>query len=320
MLKTILVTGAAGFLGYFFCKELLKHDYQVIGLDNFFRGKRENIDSLLTYRQFIYHECDLSQDTNIASVRNLLTQHAVQIVIHLAAINGTQYFYDRPLFVLDQNIRITQTLVSALKDTSVRYLIYTSSSEVYGQPVTIPTSEEDPILLNILADRDSYAASKAIDEFYLRLLTEQQAIDCLIVRVFNLYGERMVGTRYGQVIPEFIRKLVNRETFTVIGNGSHTRSFCHVQDAAWALRQLMEKNATGIINLGNDQEISILQLAQMIHRLANKPFKPKFLPNRPKDIIRRCPNIQRLKTQLPQLRFTPLEQGLSQLLNKYIRS
>jgi len=314
--KTILVTGAAGFIGSFLCEELLSHQFSVVGVDNFFRGKFENISHLL-HQDFIIKDMDLSVSQNIKHLKHLITKHNITIVIHLAAINGTQYFYDQPFFVLDQNIKITQTLLSAILNTPVSYIIYSSSSEVYGNPLVFPTDEEQPVLLHPLADRDSYASSKAIGEFYLRLFATQHDLAFLNLRLFNTYGPKMVGTRYGQVIPEFIQRLLYEDQFTLLGDGSQTRTFCYVQDTVTAIRALMQKNMTGVINVGTDEEITILTLAKHLHALEHKNFHPIYLKGRPDDHPRRHPDISKLRAMLPTLEFTPLKTGLKNTLNFY---
>lgn len=314
MQRRILVTGAAGFIGSFLCEELISRQHFVIGIDNFFRGKKENLDSLKNQKNFLCEEIDLSQPENIESIHNLILKHNIETIFHLAAINGTQYFYDRPLFVLDQNTRMTQNLLLAIINTPVNYIAYTSSSEAYGDPQVIPTKESEPILLNTFADRDSYAVSKVNGDFYIRLFSKEQHIEFLILRVFNTYGERMIGTRYGQVIPEFVKRMLFENTFTIIGDGSQTRSFCYVKDSTWAMAELLEKKITGILNLGNDYEITILELAKKIHAIKNKEFNPTFLPGRPNDHKRRRPDISQLKSLLPKLTFTDLDTGLKKVI------
>jgi predicted GH43/DUF377 family glycosyl hydrolase/nucleoside-diphosphate-sugar epimerase len=315
-MKNILVTGAAGFVGSFLCEELIAHGNFVVGVDNFFRGSYENVRQL-SDNNFILEKLDMSLVEAIPSLREIIVRYKIEVVFHLAAINGTQYFYDNPFFVLDKNIKITQNLLEALANTSVKYLIYTSSSEVYGDPVIIPTSEKHLISLNAAVDRDSYSASKTIDEFYIRLFSNQHHLDCLILRVFNLYGEKMVGTRYGQVVPEFINRMLHEPQFTILGDGKNTRSFCYIKDATWAMRELMEKNITGLVNLGNDHEITVLALAKRLHKLQNLTFNPKFLPGRPNDHKRRRPDIRYLRSLLPNLRFTDLTSGLKKVIAYY---
>ncbi|MBP6918374.1 MAG: NAD-dependent epimerase/dehydratase family protein [Legionellaceae bacterium] len=313
---TILITGVAGFIGSFLAEHLIEGGYKVIGVDNLFRGKLENIQHLpKTHFEFL--KLDLSQAKHIKRIRDLLLKHHITTVFHLAAINGTQYFYDKPFFVLDQNIKITQNLLESTLETQVKYIIYTSSSEVYGEATQFPTPETHPISVHEDIDRDSYAASKALGEFYVRLFSQLHQIDYLILRVFNIYGERMVGTRYGQVIPEFINKMQSPEKFTIIGDGKQTRSFCYIRDLIYILKTLMQKQTTGLMNIGNDDEISIAELAQNLHQLAGRAFEPTYLSGRPNDHQRRKPDLSHLRRVLPELVFTPLEKGLIRTLAFY---
>src|SRR3990167_3264408 len=254
----ILVTGCAGFIGSFLTEALIKEGHHVTGMDNFFRGKRKNLDSLKNNPNFELIEIDLSERSTVKTIRLALINKKIDVIYHLAAINGTQYFYDHSTQVLDQNIIITKNVVEAMDNTGVKKIIYTSSSEVYGEPMIVPSPETHPILLNANADRDSYAASKAMGEFYVRLYANNQKKDWLILRVFNMYGPRMVNTKYGQVIPEFIHRMRTEKEFTLIGDGHHTRSFCLVHDAIRLLLMLDKQNVTGFLNLGNPEEISIL--------------------------------------------------------------
>jgi nucleoside-diphosphate-sugar epimerase len=247
----------------------------------------------------------------------MLVEDGTEAVFHLAAINGTEYFYDASWMVLDVNVRATQALLDALEGTGVRYIAYTSSSEVYGEPIQVPTPETHPVLLNAEADRDSYASSKAMGDFYVRIGAKKLGIPALAIRVFNQYGPRMVGTKYGQVIGEFVTRGLNEPEFTMIGDGSHTRSFCLVTDGANIMVDLFEKGVTGFINLGNDNEISILELAKRIHEKLGRKFEPVFLPERPHDHRRRCPDLARLREELPELQLTDLDRGLDITIESY---
>ena len=225
----------------------------------------------------------------------LITEEKPELMFHYAAINGTKYFYDIPYQVLNDNIKMTQNVLTACINSTVEKIIYASSSEIYGEPLKIPIPETHPILLNVHTDRDSYASSKAISEFYIKLFAKENNIDFLMLRIFNTYGPHMDTSEYGQVIPEFISKMFKEKEFTIIGDGKQTRSFCYVTDHTRIVRKLTENISNEIINVGNDIEIKIIDLAEMIHKIENKTFKPKFLPEREYDHKRRCPNISKLK-------------------------
>jgi len=301
-----LVTGAAGFLGSHLCDELLEKGYEVVGIDNFFRGKYENVNSAVEF-----HEIDLSLETVIPSLRLLM--EAVDVVFHYAAINGTEYFYDIPTKVFNDNIEITKNVLSSIKGTGVKKVIYTSTSEVYGDNPPLPTPESHMIQLNIFSDRDSYASSKSIGEFYVKYYCQEYDIDYLILRPFNTYGPRMDNTKYGQVVPEFFRKLKD-DKFTMIGDGTQTRSFCYVSDHTKLAVMLSESISNDVVNIGNDEQVTILELAKKIHDLNSINFNPVFLPPRDYDTQRRQPDISKIKKQFPDYKFLNLTNGLRSLM------
>lgn len=316
-MASVLVTGAAGFVGSFLCEALLRRGHRVAGVDNLFRGRAENLAEAEKSGKFSLHRLNLTEAESSSALNELLKACDVEVVYHFAAVNGTQHFYDRPQFVLDWNTRITMRVMESLRGSPVQKIVYASSSEVYGDPDIVPTPESHPIKLKALADRDSYAASKAFGDFYTRLSARDLGLDYLIVRIFNTYGERMVNTQYGQVVPEFIRKCRLEPRFEMIGDGSHTRSFCYVGDTVERIVSLAESGDQPVYNVGNDEEISILALAKSIHELIGRPFEPRFLPARPDDHKRRCPDISLMKAALGNPRSTPLEEGLSRTIAWY---
>lgn len=313
----ILITGGAGFIGSFLVDYFLEKGYNVICIDNFFRGSRTNIDKAVLNKQFRLYDYDLTDINASILLNELIKTHNIEAVFHLAAVNGTEYFYDASFKVLNDNILMTQNIISALDGTQVQYVMYASSSEVYGDPIIIPTPENHRIILNSYADRDSYASSKAIGDFYFRLFSEKSKIPTTIVRFFNQYGPRMVKTKYGQVIAEFIQRCRNEDVFTILGDGSHTRSFCYIDDSIKILDKLFDIKFNGVINVGNTHEISIGDLALLIHQIYGRKFEPKYLPARPNDHSRRCPDISLLKSVVPELIFTNLEDGLRLSANYY---
>jgi nucleoside-diphosphate-sugar epimerase len=310
----VILTGAAGFLGSFLSEELLANDCEVIGIDNFFRGKKEYLPN---HKNFKFYELDLV--TEKEKISDIVKKDKPKIMIHYAAINGTKFFYDIPYKVLNDNIRMTQNILNACNSSTIEKIIYASSSETYGEPQKIPTPETHPMLLNVHTDRDSYASSKAICEFYVKLYAKKNNIDFLILRIFNTYGPHMDTSEYGQVIPEFINKMFNDEEFTIIGDGSHTRSFCYVTDHTRLARLLMEKVSNEIVNVGNDKEIKIKELAKQIHELENKEFKPKFLKGREYDHTRRQPDISKMKKLINDFPKIDLENGLKNTIQEFKR-
>ena len=301
-----LVTGAAGFLGSHLCDELLDRGYKVVGIDNFFRGKKENVPF---HPNFDFYEIDLTEKE---SLKSIVERHKPDVLFHYAAINGTEYFYDIPTKVFNDNIEITKNVLTDIKGSSVKKVVYTSTSEVYGDNPPLPTPESHMIELNIFTDRDSYASSKAIGEFYVKYYCKEYNMDYLILRPFNTYGPRMDNTKYGQVVPEFFRKLQDKE-FTIIGDGTQTRSFCYVDDHKRLAVMLSENVSNDVVNIGNDEQVTILELAEKIHNLNGLTFSPKFLPPREYDTQRRQPDSSKIKGCFSGYKFVNLKQGLRSL-------
>ena len=313
-MKTALVTGAAGFIGSHLTDKLLSIGYKVIGIDNFFRGNKENLPN---HDNFSFYELDLTE--NVEQIKQIVDRHNPDILYHYAAINGTKYFYDIPYDVFNNNILITQNMLQAIKGSSVKKIVYASTSEAYGNNPPLPTSEKEHILLNIFTDRDSYSSSKVIGDFYVKMFAKQNNLDFLILRIFNTYGTRMDNSEYGQVIPEFIRKVNNSEDFTIIGDGLQTRCFCYVEDHVDLTVKLADLASNEVVNLGNDNLISMIELAKTIHDLSNQEeeFTPVHLPSRDFDTLRRQPDLSLLKTYIPEHKYISLSDGILKCIKWY---
>jgi nucleoside-diphosphate-sugar epimerase len=302
----ILVTGAAGFLGSHLVDYLLSEGHDVVGIDNFFRGKIENLP---THPKFKLYNWDMTSTFNW-----LISNEKPELIFHYAAINGTRYFYDIPFKVLTDNNKITENLLLACEGVdSVKKIIYTSSSEVYGPTPTLPTLETHDIVLNSLADRDSYAVSKAVGEFQVRIWCERNGVEHLILRPFNTYGDRMVAGGYGQVVPELINR-INEESFYIYGDGTQTRSFCFVDDHIKIAYELAKK-ATGIYNIGNDSQITILELTKKICEVYGVEREIEFKEAWTYDTKWRKPSLDKLKQIIGDYQYISLEDGLKILKN-----
>jgi len=308
----VMVTGAAGFIGSFLSERMLAEGYEVVGIDNLFRGKLENIEHLKSNPNFSFHTTDIRD----GGIEELFEN--VNLVFHFAAINGTQHFYERPLDVLDVNVKGTINVLECAARQKVDKFVYASSSEVYGEPAYFPTDESHPIVLpNVTNPRYSYAASKTIGEYYTSWYGHVHGFSYLISRIFNVYGPRMDTTSYGQVIPEFIRKLLLEPEFTIIGDGSHTRSFCYVVDLVDLLFRAAQRVDNDTLNLGNPEEMTVFELAEHLHRIGGKEFKYKLLPAREGDSKRRLPEVSKARKMLDYGQQKPIDEGLRLTIDYY---
>ncbi len=316
-----IVTGGAGFIGSYLMEELIERGISVTAWDNLFRGKLENIQPLLkAENRFV--QLDLSEYENIKEMAQLILEDRPEFIFHYAAINGTQYFYDIPAQVLEVNAAATYHLMLALRAVKQRApeyrckVIYASSSETYGEPFSLPSKETDVTYVNVEHIRDSYAAAKLIGEFYVKLISEELGFHYTILRLFNVYGPRMVGTKYGQVIPEFIQRLSEGEyPLNIYGNGEHKRSFCYVTDnMRMTVDMALSDGADGVYNIGNSREISIRELAEIIMMKMGKKPAFHFLPERVGDHKRRCPDTAKLHGVIGAQEYIPLEDGIDRML------
>lgn len=316
-----IVTGGAGFIGSHLMEELVSRGFSVTAWDNLFRGKLENIAGILNEEnRFVL--LDMADFSAISEMARLILEERPELIFHYAAINGTQYFYDIPAQVLEVNTAAVYHLMLALREVKRAAsdyhcrVIFASSSETYGEPFSLPSKETDITYVNIEHVRDSYAAAKLVGEFYVKLIGEELGLDYLILRLFNVYGPRMVGTKYGQVIPEFIQRLSGGEyPLNIYGNGEHMRSFCYVSDnVRMTVDAALKAVPNGIYNIGNDREVSILDLGTLIMRQMGKEPRFNFLPEREGDHKRRCPDTAKLCGAIGPQSYVTLEDGIGRML------
>lgn len=321
MKNTILITGGAGFIGSHLAEKFQKEGYLVIIIDNLFRGSLNNIETLIQ-NGAIFHKLDLLEEGDLIAIFDLIKNYEPSIILHYAAINGTQYFYDIPQLVAEVNSIGTYNLMKCIQKVKLDKNIYrptigfASTSEVYGEPFEIPSSETATTHVRIDQIRDSYAAAKLMSEFYIKLFSESTGVDWMIYRIFNVYGPRMIGSKYGQVIPEFINRLKQGEyPLNIFGDGQHMRSFTYIDDHVEMIYKLVlfsKKNE--VYNVGNVNEISIIELAEIIMNLMNLDPKFIFLPEREGDHKRRKPTIEKLINQIGPFTFMNLKNGLMEMI------
>ena len=316
-----IVTGGAGFIGSHLAEELISRGFSVTIWDNLFRGTIKNIVHILN-EENRFVKLDMALAGSVPQMTELLLKDRPSIVFHYAAINGTQYFYDIPAQVLEANIAVTHNLMLALRaakkqDSSFDCkVIYASSSEVYGEPFTLPTKESDVTYVNLEQNRDSYAASKLVGEFYVKLIAQELCLEYVILRIFNVYGPRMIGTKYGQVIPEFIKRLSQGEyPLSIYGDGRHMRSFCYITDhVSMSINLALSSTRNDVFNIGNTQEVSILELGSLVMQKMGKDPMFTFLQERPGDHKRRCPDTSKLFSIIGKCDFINLSCGIDRLL------
>jgi nucleoside-diphosphate-sugar epimerase len=333
-MKNVLVTGGAGFIGSYLVRALLSQGYHVVVMDDLSRGKKENIEKLIKSNNFVFYQWDITNPDLYDHIRLAIEEHYIDTIIHLAAINGTQHFYAHSDKVSVVNSIGTLCMLRMIKDIyegrgkhwsrtkglKIKFVM-ASTSEVYGDPDTIPTKEDAPIKLRIEHKRDSYAAAKAMSEFYVKTMCESMDIRYLIFRIFNTYGPGMVDTKYGQVIPEFIKRIKEAEyPLRIYGDGSHTRSFIWIGDLVYLLIHAISKAPYDeVYNIGNPEMVTIGELGLLIQKLYGWTSpKLEHLEEREGDHKVRMPDVTKLMTAIipssTPYSFVSLETGLLRLL------
>ena len=292
-----LVTGGAGFIGSHLCDALIQRGESVLVLDNLSTGNKKNIDHLLGNPKFTLTEGSIL-DVHIVEKAVASVDH----VVHLAAAVGVFTIVDKPLESLTTNLRGTENILEASSKHQKEVLI-ASSSEIYGKNGGGPLNEEsDRIVGSPLKSRWSYSEAKAIDESMAFFYYQERKLAVRIVRFFNTVGPRQVG-HYGMVVPRFVAAALKDDPLTVYGTGSQSRCFCHVYDAVAGLLAVIDSNATlgEVFNIGNDEEITIQDLASEVIELTNSKstiekvlYEEAYAPGF-EDMQRRVPDISKIK-------------------------
>lgn len=305
----VLVTGGAGFLGSYLTSELLKQGKDVIVFDNGFRNEFSNISLLKERITLIKGDVTKKEDWK-------KLPKDIELVFHLAAINGTRYFYEIPDKVIKVNVEGTLNFIDWLKESDAKRFFFSSSSEVYGFPKTFPTPESESLNLpDPTNPRFSYSSSKMIGETITINFAKSYGIDYTIGRIHNAYGPKM---GFEHVIPEFIRKCVKNEKFTVQGDGTESRCFCYVTDIIDGML-LVSTHANGrnqIFNIGNPVEININSLIKLFEKINGVKINPVYTQFERGGTNRRVPDLTKI-CRLGYNPQVPLEEGLKETYNWY---
>jgi UDP-glucuronate decarboxylase len=311
--QNVLVTGGAGFLGSWVCDVLVSQGAVVTCVDNLASGRVENIEHLIGENlKFINH--DISKP--------LYLDEKIDLIIHMASRASPFEFAHHPIQILKANTLGIWIALGMAKKHKCRFL-YTSTSEVYGNPDErfVPTPETYLGNVNAVGPRGCYDEAKRAGEAFVTAYYTQHDLDTRMVRIFNTYGPRMRSDDiYGRVVPRFIEQALNNRPITIFGDGTQTRSFTYVTDEVEGILRLAHKEGLSnpVINIGNNREVSVLDLAKTIISLTNSESKITFHPLPEDDPRRRCPEITMAKEVLNWSPKLDLKNGLIRFID-YMR-
>jgi UDP-glucose 4-epimerase len=311
---TTFITGAAGFLGSHLSDEMLQRGYRVVAYDNLSNGNIRNLKQAMSHPDFTFHCGDVR---DLAAMREAAGEH-IDVVMHLAAYKIPRYGK-----VTDTLLINTQGTLNALNlaaEHGAKFVI-TSTSDVYGKNPTLPFSEDgDSVLGPPTVSRWAYAASKIFDEHLTMAMSEESNIPATVIRIFGSYGPRQHLSWWGGPQSVFIDAVLRDQVIPIHGDGLQTRSFTYVSDTVRGIADVAESDRLNqeVINIGGNQEISILQLAEEVHRLCEVPWPLRLelvpynlIANRKyEDVRRRIPDIEKARRILGFEAKVSLEDGL----------
>jgi len=298
-ITTALVTGGAGFIGSHLCKYLLKKNYKVICIDNLITGSLKNLEDIKV-GDFLFVNHDVTEHIDI--------KDNINIIFHLSSPASPIDYLQLPIQTLKVGALGTHNILGVAKSKRATILL-ASTSEIYGDPLIHPQTEEYWGNVNPIGPRGVYDEAKRFAEAITMAYHRQQGLDTRIARIFNTYGPNM-RMRDGRVIPNFITQCLKDEDMTTYGDGKQTRSFCYIEDMVEGLYKLSKSDYHYPINLGNPNEITILELANRIKSLTNSTSKTIFNPLPVDDPKVRMPDISKAKKILKWEPKVNLEEGL----------
>jgi UDP-glucuronate decarboxylase len=302
----ILVTGGAGFIGSHLCERLLAEGHDVICLDNFFTGSKDNILDLLDNHRFELIRHDIVQPVLLE----------VDRIYNLACPASPVHYQFNPVKTVKTSVMGTINMLGMAKRVRAR-ILQASTSEVYGDPQVHPQPEEYWGNVNPIGIRSCYDEGKRVAETLMMDYHRQNGVDIRIVRIFNTYGPRMAEND-GRVVSNFILQALRGEDITVYGEGQQTRSFCYVSDLVNGLMRMMESDGfIGPVNLGNPSETTILEFAQRIVRLTGSSSKIVFKPLPADDPKQRQPDIRLATEKLNWAPSVHVEDGLRKTIDYF---
>ena len=285
MKKRVLITGAAGFLGSHLCDKFIDAGCSVIGMDNLITGDLKNIQHLFKHSNFDFYHHDVSKFVHVAGT--------LDYILHFASPASPIDYLKIPIQTLKVGSLGTHNLLGLAKEKKARILI-ASTSEVYGDPLVHPQTEEYLGNVNTIGPRGVYDEAKRFQESITMAYHRFHGLETRIARIFNTYGPRM-RLNDGRVIPAFMGQALRGEYLTVFGDGSQTRSFCYFEDQIEGIYKLLMSDYVYPINIGNPNEITIVQFAEEIIKLTGTTQKIIFKPLPKDDPLQRQPDITKAK-------------------------
>ena len=303
-MKTALVSGGAGFIGSHLCEYLLSKGFKVIAIDNLATGNLNNIEHLRNNKNFVILHHDISN--------HIAINDRLDYVLHFASPASPVDYQKIPIQTLKAGSLGTHNTLGLALAKKTKYLL-ASTSEVYGDPLVNPQTESYLGNLNCVGIRGCYDEAKRFAEALTMAYHRIHKLDTKIARIFNTYGERMRKDD-GRVVPNFINQALKNKPITVYGNGKQTRSFCYVSDLIEGIYRLMMSHVNEPINLGNPDEHTILELAELIKKLTKSRSDIVFKPLPADDPHLRCPDITQAKKALGWQPKVKIEDGLSRTI------
>uniref|UniRef100_UPI004048411A UDP-glucuronic acid decarboxylase family protein n=1 Tax=Roseivirga sp. TaxID=1964215 RepID=UPI004048411A len=308
-MKRILITGAAGFLGSHLCDRFIKEGYHVIGMDNLITGHLSNIEHLMPLANFEFHHHDVSNFVHVSG--------ELDYILHFASPASPIDYLKIPIQTLKVGSLGTHNLLGLARVKGARMLI-ASTSEVYGDPLVHPQTEEYYGNVNPVGPRGVYDEAKRFQEAITMAYHTYHGLETRIVRIFNTYGPRM-RLNDGRVLPAFIGQALRGEDLTIFGDGSQTRSFCYVDDQVEGIYRLLLSDYPYPVNIGNPDEITISQFAEEIIALTGTNQKVVYKPLPKDDPMQRQPNTTKAREILGWEAKVSRSEGLK-ITYEYFRS
>lgn len=306
MAKRILITGGAGFIGSHLAERLLNAGNKIIVLDNFHTGRKENLTHLLSNPNFELIRHDITDPIKLE----------VDQIYNMACPASPVHYQSNPIKTVKTNVLGMMNMLGLAKRVKAR-ILQASTSEVYGNPLEHPQTESYWGNVNTIGIRSCYDEGKRVAETLCFDYHRQHGVEIRVIRIFNTYGPRMIPDD-GRVVSNFIVQALRGEDITIYGDGSQTRSFCFVDDLVKGIIDMMNvENFVGPVNLGNDGEFTVKELAELVIKETGSKSKIIYLPLPQDDPTRRKPNLSLAKEKLNYTSTVPLVEGVKKTIEYF---